>query len=56
MGQILRNKTVGQVQLLLNLDKTVRRQGPGGETKRAIDFAGIKRNEPVKIADMALAL
>ncbi|NHA15776.1 class I SAM-dependent methyltransferase [Thioalkalivibrio sp. XN279] len=41
-------------QLLADLHKPGRRQGPGGdaETERALDLAGIDRSAPLKIADI----
>jgi len=43
-----------EIQLLIDLHKGAKRQGPGGdeETKKAIDLACIDRNAPLKIADI----
>lgn len=42
------------IELLVDLHKTARRQGPGGdaETERAIELAGLSRQSPLKIADI----
>jgi ubiquinone/menaquinone biosynthesis C-methylase UbiE len=41
-------------QLLVDLHKGARRQGPGGdaESERAVEIAGIDRSAPLKIADV----
>jgi SAM-dependent methyltransferase len=41
-------------QLLVDLHKPARRQGPGGdaETEKALDLAGIDRSAPLQIADI----
>lgn len=41
-------------QLLIDLHKRAKRQGPGGdkETKRAIELAGLSPSTPLKIADI----
>jgi len=45
---------VDEFELLVDLHKGAKRQGPGGdaETEKAIGFAGIDRNAPLKIADI----
>jgi SAM-dependent methyltransferase len=42
------------LQLLADLHKPARRQGPGGdaETEKALDLAGIDRSAPLRIADI----
>lgn len=43
-----------EYQLLIDLHKTAKRQGPGGdaETKKAIDLAMLDRSAPLKVADI----
>ena len=43
-----------EYQLLIDLHKRARRQGPGGdvETRKTIDLAGLDQSTPLKIADI----
>jgi len=43
-----------ELQLLIDLHKRAKRQGPGGdaETERAMDLAGLSRTAPLKVADI----
>lgn len=45
---------MNELQLLVDLHASARRQGPGddAETERAIDLAGLDRTAPLKVADI----
>jgi SAM-dependent methyltransferase len=49
-----KDTTVNEFELLVDLHKGAKRQGPGGdaETEKAISLAGINRDMPLKIADI----
>jgi hypothetical protein len=53
-NKLVKDRSVEDYQLLIDLHKRANRQGPGGdaESEKALNLAMIDRGEPLKVADI----